>query len=129
MSSLTSTAVPAPAFLRIDSMQCIAQSVPAVMANVPQAPPTTLPHAATALNGAATNSTAAAAAAATPSVLSPLAPLGLLPAQLLAYETEQRLKSLISTALQFMRHSRRTVLSTDDINRALRHKNEAPLYG
>ena len=116
-----SSSVPSPAFVRVESMQCVAQCVPALMASIPQVVPTSLPS--SAVGGAGT------AGAGAQSVLSPLAPLGLLPAQLLAWESEQRVKQLVTTALQFMRHSQRTVLSTDDINMALKHKNAAPIYG
>ena len=115
------SSIPSAAFVRVETIQCVAQCVPAIMAAVPQVLPTSLP--ASAVGGPGTTGTSAQ------SVLSPLAPLALQPAQLLAWESEQRVKQLVTTALQFMRHSQRTVLSTDDINMALKHKNAAPIYG
>ncbi|KAI8855247.1 hypothetical protein BC829DRAFT_378421 [Chytridium lagenaria] len=50
-------------------------------------------------------------------------------ASALLADVEYRLREVIHEAKKFMRHSRRTVLQTDDINCALRLKNVEPLYG
>ena len=118
----SSASLPSPAFVRVESVQCVAQCVPALMASIPQVLPTSLPP--SAVGGAA-----GPFPPATQSVVSPLAPLAGQPAQLLAWEAEQRLKQIITSALQFMRHSQRSVLATDDINMALKHHNAAPVYG
>ncbi|KAI8640962.1 TATA box binding protein associated factor-domain-containing protein [Parasitella parasitica] len=47
----------------------------------------------------------------------------------LAQDVEYRVHELIQEAAKFMRHSKRTKLSVDDINAALRVKNVEPLYG
>ncbi|KAL7327202.1 histone H4-like TAF Taf6, SAGA complex subunit [Mucor circinelloides] len=47
----------------------------------------------------------------------------------LAQDVEYRVHELIQEASKFMRHSKRTKLSVDDINAALRVKNVEPLYG
>ncbi|KAG2209338.1 hypothetical protein INT46_000551 [Mucor plumbeus] len=47
----------------------------------------------------------------------------------LAQDVEYRVHELIQEAAKFMRHSKRTKLSVDDINAALRVKNVDPLYG
>ncbi|OBZ88282.1 Transcription initiation factor TFIID subunit 6 [Choanephora cucurbitarum] len=47
----------------------------------------------------------------------------------LAQDVEYRVHELIQEASKFMRHSKRTKLSVDDVNAALRVKNVEPLYG
>ncbi|CAO3660736.1 unnamed protein product [Rhizopus stolonifer] len=47
----------------------------------------------------------------------------------LAQDVEYRIHELIQEATKFMRHSKRTKLTVDDINSALRVKNVEPLYG
>ena len=47
----------------------------------------------------------------------------------LAPEVEYRLRDIVQEALKFMRHGRREVLSTEDINYALRLRSCEPLYG
>ncbi|KAI8083274.1 transcription initiation factor TFIID complex 60 kDa subunit [Gilbertella persicaria] len=47
----------------------------------------------------------------------------------LAQDVEYRVHELIQEAAKFMRHSKRTRLSVDDVNAALRVKNVEPLYG
>jgi transcription initiation factor TFIID subunit 6 len=41
----------------------------------------------------------------------------------LAPDVEYRLREIIQEALKFVRHSRRTTLTTEDVNNALRVKN------
>ncbi|KAJ3218412.1 Transcription initiation factor TFIID subunit 6 [Dinochytrium kinnereticum] len=50
-------------------------------------------------------------------------------ASALLADVEYRLREVIHEAKKFMRHSKRTVLKTEDINCALRLKNVEPLYG
>ncbi|KAL6753598.1 hypothetical protein V8C86DRAFT_3139841 [Haematococcus lacustris] len=50
-------------------------------------------------------------------------------AKALAPDVEYRLRELIQDAQKFARHSRRTRLTTDDVNSALRLRNAEPLYG
>ncbi|KAI7879468.1 transcription initiation factor TFIID subunit 6 [Lichtheimia hyalospora FSU 10163] len=50
-------------------------------------------------------------------------------ASALAQDVEYRVHELIQEATKFMRHSKRTRLTVDDINSALRAKNVEPLYG
>ncbi|KAA8913275.1 hypothetical protein FN846DRAFT_930402 [Sphaerosporella brunnea] len=47
----------------------------------------------------------------------------------LAMDVEYRVHQVLQEALKFMRHSKRTVLSTTDISHALRVLNVEPLYG
>lgn len=47
----------------------------------------------------------------------------------LARDVEYRVSQVLDEALKFMRHSRRTVLTTQDISHALRVLNVEPLYG
>ncbi|KAI9499123.1 transcription initiation factor TFIID subunit 6 [Zychaea mexicana] len=47
----------------------------------------------------------------------------------LAQDVEYRVHELIQEATKFMRHSKRSKLTVDDINSALRLKNVEPLYG
>jgi transcription initiation factor TFIID subunit 6 len=47
----------------------------------------------------------------------------------LARDVDYRLAQLLEEALKFMRHSKRTTLSTHDITHALRVLNVEPLYG
>ncbi|KAI8148420.1 transcription initiation factor TFIID subunit 6 [Fennellomyces sp. T-0311] len=47
----------------------------------------------------------------------------------LAQDVEYRVHELIQEATKFMRHSKRSKLSVDDVNSALRLKNVEPLYG
>ncbi|CAG8534418.1 6629_t:CDS:10 [Ambispora leptoticha] len=47
----------------------------------------------------------------------------------LAHDVEYRLYEIIQEATKFMRHSKRTKLTGDDINHALRTRNVEPLYG
>lgn len=47
----------------------------------------------------------------------------------LARDVEYRIAQVLEEALKFMRHSRRTVLTTQDITQALRVLNVEPLYG
>eukprot|EP01137_Pigoraptor_chileana_P019991 Opistho-2@81792 len=44
-------------------------------------------------------------------------------------DVEYRLREIVQDALKFMKHSKRTRLSTEDINSALRVKNIDPVYG
>ena len=116
---------PSPAYLRPELVQTVAQSIPAIMAGVPQVQPSSLPREAL----AGVTSTPMRDAPPVGSVLSPLAPVSVAVAALLAAETEARLRSVVRSALQFMRHAHRQVLSTDDINRALKHMNAPAVYG
>lgn len=47
----------------------------------------------------------------------------------LAREVEYRISQILEEALKFMRHARRTTLSTQDISEALRMLDVEPLYG
>lgn len=49
--------------------------------------------------------------------------------QNLARDVEYRLAQVLEEALKFMRHSKRTILSTQDVSQALRVLNVEPLYG
>ncbi|KAL0091242.1 TATA box binding protein associated factor [Phycomyces blakesleeanus] len=50
-------------------------------------------------------------------------------ASALAQDVEYRVHELIQEATKFMRHSKRSKLTVDDVNAALRVKNVEPLYG
>ena len=50
-------------------------------------------------------------------------------ARALAPDVEYRLREVIQDACKFMRHSKRTELSTDDINSSLVMRRCEPLYG
>ncbi|KAF7725703.1 hypothetical protein EC973_009420 [Apophysomyces ossiformis] len=50
-------------------------------------------------------------------------------ASALAQDVEYRVNELIQEAAKFMRHSKRSKLTVDDMNAALRVKNVEPLYG
>ncbi|KAJ3026635.1 UNVERIFIED_CONTAM: hypothetical protein HDU68_005307, partial [Siphonaria sp. JEL0065] len=50
-------------------------------------------------------------------------------AQALLSDVEYRMREVIFDAHKFMRHSRRTKLTPEDINHALRARNVQPLYG
>lgn len=50
-------------------------------------------------------------------------------AKSLAMDIEYRIHEIIEQGLKFMRHSKRTTLTTDDISHALRVLNVEPLYG
>ncbi|KJE92714.1 transcription initiation factor TFIID complex 60 kDa subunit [Capsaspora owczarzaki ATCC 30864] len=50
-------------------------------------------------------------------------------AEELVKDTEFRLRMLVEESLKFMYHSRRHVLTTDDVNSALRAMDMEPLYG
>ncbi|DBA87405.1 hypothetical protein WJX77_003935 [Trebouxia sp. C0004] len=50
-------------------------------------------------------------------------------AKALSPDVEYRLREVVQEAQKFMRHSKRRMLTTDDINQALRLKNVQPLYG
>ncbi|KAG2496342.1 hypothetical protein HYH03_005572 [Edaphochlamys debaryana] len=50
-------------------------------------------------------------------------------AKALAPDVEYRLREVIQDALKFAKHSKRTKLTTQDINNALRLRNIEPLYG
>lgn len=47
----------------------------------------------------------------------------------LAMDVEYRIHEILETAIKFMRHSKRKLLTTNDINQALRVLNIEPLYG
>ncbi|KAJ2311715.1 histone H4-like TAF Taf6, SAGA complex subunit, partial [Coemansia sp. RSA 2702] len=47
----------------------------------------------------------------------------------MAQDVEYRLHEIISEAMKFMKHSKRTKLSVGDINSALRVRNVEPIYG
>jgi transcription initiation factor TFIID subunit 6 len=49
--------------------------------------------------------------------------------QSLSRDVEYRLSQVLEEALKFMRHSKRMVLSTQDISQALRVLDVEPLYG
>lgn len=50
-------------------------------------------------------------------------------ARALAPDVEYRLREVIQDACKFMRHSKRTELSTEDVNCSLKLRNVEPLYG
>ncbi|KAG0227611.1 hypothetical protein BGW41_003720 [Actinomortierella wolfii] len=50
-------------------------------------------------------------------------------ANALAQDVEYRIHEIVQEAMKFMRHSKRTKLTVDDINNALRVRNVEPLYG
>ncbi|KAJ3693230.1 hypothetical protein LUZ60_008710 [Juncus effusus] len=50
-------------------------------------------------------------------------------ATVLAPDVEYRLREIIQEAVKCMRHSKRTVLSTDDVDSALNLRNIEPIYG
>lgn len=50
-------------------------------------------------------------------------------AKSLAMEVEYRIHEVVEQAVKFMRHSRRTLLTTADIGNAMRVMNVEPLYG
>ncbi|WIA30920.1 hypothetical protein OEZ86_000972 [Tetradesmus obliquus] len=50
-------------------------------------------------------------------------------AQTLAPDVEYRLREVVQEALKFAKHAKRTKLTTEDINDALRLRNVEPLYG
>lgn len=58
-----------------------------------------------------------------------LLPLSEPAAVALAPDAEYRIRELIQDGVKFMRHSKRTRLTTGDINAALRLRNEDPIYG
>lgn len=47
----------------------------------------------------------------------------------LAMDVEYRIHEILETAIKFMRHSKRKLLTTNDINQALKMLNIEPLYG
>ncbi|KAL6770899.1 hypothetical protein ACKKBF_B33155 [Auxenochlorella protothecoides x Auxenochlorella symbiontica] len=47
----------------------------------------------------------------------------------LAPDVEYRMREVVQDALKFARHSRRTYLTTQDVNAALKMRNAEPLYG
>ncbi|KAF9188837.1 hypothetical protein BGZ51_000295 [Haplosporangium sp. Z 767] len=47
----------------------------------------------------------------------------------LAQDVEYRIHEIVQEAMKFMRHGKRTRLTVDDINNALRVRNVEPLYG
>ncbi|KAK3831106.1 MAG: transcription initiation factor TFIID subunit 6 [Linnemannia gamsii] len=47
----------------------------------------------------------------------------------LAQDVEYRIHEVVQEAMKFMRHGKRTKLTVDDINNALRVRNVEPLYG
>ncbi|ODQ54094.1 transcription initiation factor TFIID subunit 6 [Saitoella complicata NRRL Y-17804] len=50
-------------------------------------------------------------------------------AKALAMDVEYRIHEVVQEALKFMRHAKRTTMTTQDINHALRVLNVEPLYG
>ncbi|KAK9812628.1 hypothetical protein WJX72_000897 [[Myrmecia] bisecta] len=50
-------------------------------------------------------------------------------AKTLAPHVDVRLREIIQEALKFMRHSKRAVLTTEDLNQAFRLRNVEPVYG
>jgi len=50
-------------------------------------------------------------------------------AQALAPDVEYRLREIMQEAIKCMRHSKRTILTTEDVNSALRLRNVEPVYG
>lgn len=50
-------------------------------------------------------------------------------AQALAPDVEYRLREIMQEAIKCMRHSKRTTLTTEDVNSALRLRNVEPVYG
>ncbi|EDV26215.1 uncharacterized protein TRIADDRAFT_23396 [Trichoplax adhaerens] len=49
--------------------------------------------------------------------------------QVIADEVSANLKAIIQDSMKFMRHSRRSKLTPDDIDLALKLRNREPLYG
>lgn len=47
----------------------------------------------------------------------------------LAMDVEYRIREIVEQAMKFMRHSKRTILTTGDISHALRVLNVEPMYG
>uniref|UniRef100_A0A0C9RR19 TSA: Wollemia nobilis Ref_Wollemi_Transcript_21826_2045 transcribed RNA sequence n=1 Tax=Wollemia nobilis TaxID=56998 RepID=A0A0C9RR19_9CONI len=50
-------------------------------------------------------------------------------AQALAPDVEYRLREIMQESIKCMRHSKRTILTTDDVNSALSLRNVEPVYG
>eukprot|EP00854_Cymbomonas_tetramitiformis_P029811 gene29811-37180_t len=50
-------------------------------------------------------------------------------AQAMAPDVEYRLREIIQEGLKFMHHSKRSILTTEDINSGLRLRSVEPLYG
>ena len=50
-------------------------------------------------------------------------------ARALAPDAEYRLREVIQDALKFARHSKRSTISTEDVNASLRLRDVEPLYG
>eukprot|EP00775_Hariotina_reticulata_P010004 gene10004-10158_t len=50
-------------------------------------------------------------------------------AKVLAPDVEYRLREVVQEALKFAKHAKRTTLTTEDINNALRLRNVEPLFG
>lgn len=104
-----------PVYLRVEAMQVVAQGIPSITASVPQV------HTPSAYQGREAPPPSA--------TLSPLTPLAYPSAALLAAATETRIKELVRSAMGFMRHAQRQVLTTEDIALALRHANAQPIWG